>query len=203
MNNQRPQFKPKPVKLKSDDISLRPLSLDDADGFYQAGNYPELWQWVTPNYCLSLETTKQWIKKSLLEHARDQYIPFVIVDNSTDNIIGSTRYCSIRAADRNIEIGHTFISPDFQRSHVNTQAKLLLLTHAFEKLGAIRVELRTHEENWQSRNAIERIGASFEGVLRNLRILRDGTIRNTALFSITEQEWPEVKIALQLKMSKI
>ena len=202
MNSKRPQFDPKPIQLTSDSITLRPMSMDDVDGVYHAGNYPALWQWVTPNRCLSLDTTKQWLEESLTDQDKGQHVPFVIVDNKTNNIIGTTRYCSIRAADRNVEIGYTFISPEFQRSHVNTQAKFLLIAHAFEKLGAIRVELKTNENNWQSRNAIERIGATLEGIIRNFKILHDGTLRNTALFSITEQEWPEVKTALVLKINQ-
>ncbi len=165
MSLNRPTFNPQPVLLSSNKITLRPLSLDDAEGFFLAGNHPVLWQWVVPNFCVSLDIAKNWINESLEEQQKGNHIPFVIVDNNSNRIIGSTRYCSIRQADRGIEIGFTFITPEFQRSYVNTHAKFLLLQHAFEKLGAIRVEIKTHEKNQQSRNAILRIGAKFEGIL--------------------------------------
>jgi len=200
MQKQRPPFNPAPVKLSSEQVLIRPLTVEDAQGFYLAGQAKELWQWVFPNRCESLDRAKSWIEESLAFQDKGLHVPFVIVDRASGKIIGSTRYCSIRPADRNIEIGFTFISPEFQRTHVNTQAKYLLLKNAFENLGAIRVELRTHEKNRKSRNAILRIGAKFEAVLRNSRILPDGSIRNTALFSITEQEWPEVKAELESKI---
>lgn len=200
MNLNLPEFKPQAVLLSSSKITLRPLTMEDAEGFFQAGNFAELWQWVEPNHCASLTTAKDWIRRSLEEQQNNNQFPFVIIDNESNCIIGSTRYCTIRHADRGIEIGYTFITPKFQRSYVNTHAKFLLLQHAFEQLGAIRVELKTHEKNQKSRNAISRIGAVFEGVMRNHRILSDGNIRSTALFSITEQEWPEVKSNLLLKI---
>lgn len=201
MNTNRPPFEPKAITLTSEDILLRPLTLDDAEAFYHAGNYPKLWQWVSPNQCQSLATAKRWIRQSLELEKLGEHVPFVIIDKHSKNIIGTTRYCSIRRANRNIEIGFTFITPSFQRTHVNTQAKYTLLKHAFESLGAIRVEFRTHDQNQVSRKAIARIGATFEGVLRNLRILEDGSLRNTAMFSVTEQEWPEVKLSLEQKMA--
>lgn len=196
-------FNPKPVCLQGADISLKPLSLDDVEGFYLAGNYPVLWQWVLPNQCLSMATTRAWVEHSLEQQRMGNHLPFVIIDNISGQIIGSTRYCSIRREDRNIEIGFTFITPKFQRSYVNTQAKYLLLKHAFEHLGAIRVELRTHEKNLQSRDAIARAGAKFEGILRNNRILSDGSFRNSAMFSVVVEQWLECKRALEIKMVKV
>ena len=141
-----------------------------------------------PNPCETIESTNDWVAIVLTWLQLGDKVPFVSIDNQSQKIIGSTRYCSIRRDDRNIEIGHTFITPDFQRTHVNTQAKFLLLKHAVEILGVIRVEIKTHEKNQQSRHAILRIGAKFEGVLRNNGILSDGKVRSTAIFSITEQE---------------
>lgn len=202
MTQQRPAFHPSPITLQGDKITLRPLSPDDAAQFYRAGNYPELWQWVKPYHCLSLNAAQDWIAQSLAEQQSGQHVPFVIIDNQSQTLIGSTRYCSIRKEHRGIEIGFTFITPEFQRSYVNSQAKFLLLQHAFEQLGAIRVALQTHEKNHQSRNAILRIGASFEGILRNQRILSDGSLRSSAMFSITELEWPQIKQTLQVSSEK-
>lgn len=196
-------FNPQPLKLSTRDIALKPLAREDIEGFYNAGNHERLWGWVVPNPCKTIESTDDWVTKALNWQQLGEQIPFVIIDNLSQKIIGSTRYCSIRRDDRNIEIGHTFITPDFQRTHVNTQAKFLLLKHAFEVLGAIRVEIKTHEKNQQSRNAILRIGAKFEGILRNNRILPDGNVRSTAIFSITEQEWLKVKSELQVKMERV
>ena len=195
-------FTPKPVVLQGKDITLRPLSIADVEGFYLAGKAPQLWQWVLPNQCQSLATTRAWITHSLEQQVLGNHVPFVIVDNNSGRIIGSTRYCTIRAEDRNVEIGFTFINPEFQRTYVNTQAKYLLLQHAFEQLGAIRVELRAHEKNLQSRSAIARIGAKFEGILRNNRILSDGSYRNSAMFSVIDSEWPACKLALQEKIAR-
>jgi len=116
--------------------------------------------------------------------------------------VGSTRYCRIDIENSAIEIGFTFISTESQRSHINSNSKLLLLTHAFEKLDVIRVQLRTHEKNQKSRNAISRLGATFEGILRSHRLLSTGEYRNTALFSLLKSEWPKAKTNLQNKMAK-
>ncbi|ACA87641.1 GNAT family N-acetyltransferase [Shewanella woodyi] len=194
------RFTPHPITLESKDIQLRPLTREDVAGFQLAGNHEKLWQWVVPNPCKSLEMTAAWIEKALVEQELGNQVPFVIIDKQSQKVIGSTRYCSIRRDDRNIEIGHTFITPEFQRSHVNTQAKYLLLQHGFEVLDAIRVEIKTHAKNEQSRSAILRIGAEFEGILRNSRILPGGSYRNTAIYSIIEQDWPQVKSVLQGKM---
>jgi len=132
--------------------------------------------------------------------ANGEHVPFAIFDNDSGQFVGSTRYCSINTADKSLEVGFTFITPEFQRSYINTHAKYCLLKHAFEELGAIRVEFKTHESNNKSRKAIERLGAKFEGVLRNQRILPDGSYRNTAIFSVIATEWPTVKKALQEKM---
>ncbi|MFT2110406.1 GNAT family N-acetyltransferase [Marinomonas sp. 2405UD68-3] len=191
-----PEFLPQPVILQSEKVTLRPLSVDDVEGFFQAGHDPQLWQWVVPNQCESLATAQKWIETSLEALQNGEQVPFVIVDRASKRIVGSTRYCTIELADRGIEIGFTFISPEFQRSYINTHAKFLLLQHAFEALGAIRVQLKTHENNLQSRKAIARIGGVFEGIVRHQRIQSNGLIRNTALFSITNEEWPQVKINL-------
>ena len=198
----RSEFTPEPCVLASDRVTLRPLLISDAMEFYTAGKYEELWRWVQPNQCSSLAQSQSWIEQSLARQAEGQHVPFVVLDNASERVIGSTRFCSIRPEDRNIEIGFTFISPEFQRTHVNTHCKYLLLAQAFDVWGAVRVEFKTHEKNLKSRNAIARLGAQFEGVLRNQRILPDGSLRNTALFSVTEQEWPGVKRALEVKMKR-
>jgi len=194
-------FAPKPVTLSTDRVTLSPLTISHLEDFYQAGAFPEVWRWSLPDKCTSLSTAKTWLEHSQAMSDKGEHVPFAIFDNESGELVGSTRYCTIKREDRNIEIGFTFITPKFQRSYINTHAKYCLLKHAFEDLNAIRVEFKTHENNEKSRNAIARLGAKFEGVLRNQRILSDGTFRNTAIFSITEQEWPHVKEDLLTKLT--
>ncbi len=189
-------FKPVPILLTASKITLRPLQHQDAHALFVAGNHLSFWQWVQPNYCASLLDTQAWVASSLAAQDRGEHLPFVIIDNQTQALLGTTRFCAIRVEDRSIDIGFTFICPQFQRTYANTQAKYVLLEHAFESLGAVRVEFKTHENNQQSRRAISNLGASFEGILRHQRILADGTLRNTALFSIIHTQWPEVKARL-------
>jgi RimJ/RimL family protein N-acetyltransferase len=193
-------FQPKPVILTTDKVTLCPLNEGHLHAFFQAGAFPEIWRWSLPDKCTSLATTKAWLQYSQNMTEKGEHIAFAIFDNETEEFVGSTRYCTIKPDDRNLEIGFTFITPKYQRSHINTHAKYCLLKHAFEDLNAIRVEFKTHEKNQKSRNALSRLGAKFEGISRNQRILSDGTFRNTAIFSIIEQEWPVVKKSLIEKL---
>lgn len=193
-------FAPKPITLKTDKVTLEPLALEHLSQFYTAGSFPDIWTWSLPDKCTSIEATKAWLSYSKEMTDKGLHIPFAIFDNETQAFVGSTRFCSINKDDRTIEIGFTFITPKFQGSYINTHAKYCLLKHAFEQLNAIRVEFKTHEKNVKSRNAIARLGAKFEGILRNQRILSDGSYRNTAIFSIINSEWPSVKVNLESKM---
>jgi N-acetyltransferase len=194
-------FNPKPLILFTDKVVLRPLSIEHLEDFYLAGSFPDVWRWSLPDKCTSQEITKAWLQYSEKMMAQGDHIAFAIFDKASNEFVGSTRFCSIKREDRNIEIGFTFITPKYQRSYINTHAKYCLLKHAFEDLKAIRVEFKTHEKNIKSRNAIVRLGAKFEGVLRNQRVLSDGTFRNTAIFSIIDREWQHVKLNLEDKMS--
>lgn len=194
-------FEPKPLTLSTDKITLRPLDKEHLHAFYEAGAFPDLWTWSLPDKCSSLETTEQWLDYSQTMSDKGLHIPFAIFDNQQGEFVGSTRYCSINKDDKSIEIGFTFVTPQAQQSYVNTHAKYCLLKHAFENLNAIRVEFKTHEDNKKSRKAIARLGAKFEGILRNQRILCDGSYRNTAIFSIIASEWLTVKEDLLLKMA--
>jgi RimJ/RimL family protein N-acetyltransferase len=193
-------FNPQPITLTTDKISLRPLTKDHLDAFYQAGAFPELWTWSLPNQCTSKAQCEAWFTYSQAMVEKGDHVVFSIFDNQSGELVGSTRYCDINRDDRNLEIGFTFITPKYQRTYTNTHAKYCLLQHAFEQLGAIRVQFKTHEQNVTSRNAISRLGASFEGVLRHQRILPDGSFRNSAIFSIIDSEWSKVKAQLTAKM---
>jgi len=128
-------------------------------------------------------------------------LPFVVIDNDNGKIIGATRFCNASADSRRVEIGYTWYSTSYQRTSVNTECKLLLLTYAFEALDAIAVEFRTHWHNEKSRKAITRLGAKQDGVLRNHSIQADGAYRDTVVFSIINLEWPTVKKSLQFKLT--
>jgi len=194
-------FKPTSTTLCTNKVTLRPLTMAHLADFFSAGSFPDIWTWSLPDKCSSIKATENWLTYSQQMMVKGEHVPFAIFDNVSGEFVGSTRYCSIKSADKNLEIGFTFITPKFQRSYINTHAKYCLLKHAFEKLGAIRVEFKTHSQNKKSRDAITRLGAKFEGILRNQRILSDGSYRNTAIFSIIDTEWPTVKDHLQTKMN--
>ncbi len=193
-------IKPTAITLSTNKVTLRPLTLEHLSDFFSAGAFPEIWTWSLPDKCTSIEATKHWLQYSEQMAEQGLHVPFAIFDNNSGKFVGSTRYCTINTEDSSLEIGFTFITPQFQRSYINTHAKYCLLKHAFENLNAIRVEFKTHEQNTKSRNAIARLGAKFEGVLRNQRILPDGSYRNTAIFSVIDNEWQAVKQNLQQKM---
>jgi len=187
----------KPITLETSLIKLIPMTMQHVKDFCLAGNYPQVWQHMPINRCQNSEIAQAWLKEATDEMAQGLQLAFVIInkgiDNKADQIIGSTRLFRVNETDRTIEIGHTFITPHFQRSYVNSHAKYLMLKHVFEHLNVARVEICTHENNQQSRNAIARIGGHFEGILRKNRRAQNGDFRNTALFSIIDEEWPQVK----------
>jgi len=186
----------KPITLETNLIKLAPMTLKHLNAFCLAGNYPQVWQHMPINRCQSREVAEAWMEEAINEMAQGLQLAFVTIDKKTDNVIGSTRLFRCNYKDKAIELGHTFITPNFQRSYVNSHAKYLMLKHAFEHLNMSRVEICTHENNQQSRNAIARIGGHFEGILRKHRRSPNGDYRNTAMFSIIDDEWPQIKTAL-------
>jgi RimJ/RimL family protein N-acetyltransferase len=145
----------------------------------------------------SVEDARAWIDQALEVTATDTQIPFAIIERASGKAIGSTRYMDIRRNDRGLEIGWTWIGTVFQRTAMNTECKYLLLRHAFEDLGAVRVQLKTDLRNARSQRAIERLGAVREGVLRKHMVQWDGFIRDTVYYSVIESEWPGVKRRLE------
>jgi RimJ/RimL family protein N-acetyltransferase len=143
------------------------------------------------------ELMREFMGKALEAQSRGEEIPLTIIDRRTGRAIGSTRYLDIRHADLGLEIGWTWLSNESQRTAINTECKLMLLRHAFEELGAIRVQLKTDARNSRSRAAIGRIGARFEGILRQQRILHDGFRRDTAYYSVLAEEWGSVRERLE------
>ncbi len=183
-----------PVTLETQLIKLIPLTMQHLTEFSHAGNHHEIWQYMSvSNQCINIEKTKLWIQQANAAMAAGNEVAFVIIDKATNKLVGSTRLLRFNQAQSTLEIGHTFITPSFQRTYVNSHAKYLLLTYVFESLGINRVELCTHQNNVKSRHAIMRIGAHFEGIIRQHRIQESGQYRNTALFSILNNEWLQVK----------
>jgi RimJ/RimL family protein N-acetyltransferase len=184
-----------PVTLEGRHVRLEPLSQAHHADLSAVGLAEELWRWI-PTPVRTREEMSAYIQTALDEQARGVSIPFALIEKA-GNAIGSTRYGNIDRTHHRVEIGWTWVAPIWQRTAVNTEAKYLLLCHAFETLGCIRVELKTDSLNEKSRNAILRIGAREEGTFRNHMITASCRIRHTVYFSILDSEWPEVKSRLQ------
>ncbi len=184
-----------PVVLTGRLVQLEPLSLDHVEGLCVHGLDPQLWRWIPSSVGTAAEM-RAYVEAALAEQARGLALPFVIRDRGTGEIVGNTRFGNISAADRRLEVGWTWVAARHQRTGVNTEAKTLLLTHAFETLGAHRVELKTDALNEKSRNAIARIGAVQEGIFRRHIVCASGRVRDTVYFSIIDSEWPAVKAKL-------
>jgi len=181
-----------PLALKGRYAALEPLAREHAAGLRRAAADGKLWQlWYTS--VPAPEATEAYIDAALKMREELGAMPFAVRDTTDGEIVGCTRYFNVDAINRRLEIGFTWYSKRAQRTAINTECKLLLLTHAFEKLKCVAVEFRTHWFNQASREAIARIGAKQDGVLRNHQILADGSYRDTVVFSIIESEWPAVK----------
>lgn len=189
-----------PIILEDSYVKLMPMKREHIQDLFLAGQDPEIWNWTTSPYCLTVQNTTEWVEVCLQNAEQGTQVPFVIIDKASNNIVGSTSYLNISLEHKFIEIGYTFLAPKAQRGYINRRNKLLLLTHAFETLGMNRVALQTHAMNEKSRTAIIGIGAKFEGVQRNCRIQHDGSIRSSAFFSIIKPEWPKAKVALTNKI---
>jgi RimJ/RimL family protein N-acetyltransferase len=181
-----------PVTLEGRDVRLEPLAKAHVAGLAQVGLDEELWRWI-PVPVRTAEEMAAYIETALQEQDRGVSLPFAILEKATGRAIGSTRYGNIDRTHHRVEIGWTWVARDRQRTAVNTEAKYLLLRHAFETLGCLRVELKTDSLNERSRAAILRIGALEEGTFRNHMITASGRIRHTVYYSIIESEWPAVK----------
>jgi RimJ/RimL family protein N-acetyltransferase len=181
-----------PVTLAGKHATLEPLAREHEDGLRRAAADGELWRlWYTS--ITPPEKMSAYVAAALDMRERLGAMPFIVRDNAGGDIVGCTRYFNVDAANRRLEIGHTWYAKRAQRTAINTECKLLLLTHAFEKLRCIAVEFRTHWFNHASREAIARLGAKQDGVLRNHQLGPDGSYRDTVVFSIIESEWPAVK----------
>lgn len=185
-----------PVVLQGRHVRLVPMTLDHVPALWEAASDPELWR-LTVSRMDGEGDMRRYVQAALDGQARGTALPFVTLDAAGERVIGSTRFGSIEAAHRRVEIGWTWIAAPWQRTAVNTEAKYLMLRHAFEALGCIRVELKTDVLNQRSRRAILRIGAREEGILRKHAITDAGRIRDTVYFGIVDDDWPLVKARLE------
>ena len=193
---------PKTSTLKGDYVHLEPLSQKHHDDLVEAckdGDAWKLWYTLVPGP----EGMKKTIDLRLALAERGTMRPFAVIENGSRKAVGMTTYLNIDADNQHLEIGATWYAKRVQRTAVNTEAKLLLMTHAFESQKAIAVEFRTHFFNQQSRRAIERLGARLDGILRNHQIAPNGTLRDTCVYSIINSEWSTVKAHLEWQLKKV
>ncbi len=189
-----------PVTLRGPHAQLKPLSHEHSEGLTEAVKDGELWKlWYT--FVPKPEDMRKEIDRRLGLQAAGSMLPWTVFD-ADGKIAGMTTYMNVDAANRRVEIGSTWYARRVQRSALNTQCKLLLLAHAFEKLECIAVEFRTHFFNHQSRRGIERLGAKLDGILRNHQLASNGTLRDTVVYSIIAGEWPTVKVHLNYQLNE-
>ncbi|WP_285399338.1 GNAT family protein [Lysinibacillus sp. fls2-241-R2A-57] len=184
------------IALENEVVLLKPLGQEDAQGILEAGSYPEIWPYLSTTI-EKMDDVHNFVDNALAKKHEKTEFPFVIVDKHSEQIIGSTRFMDIDEHHKRLEIGTSWITPTFWRTTINTNCKYLLLQYCFEVLNLQRVQIKTDHENVRAQKAIERIGGKKEGILRNHMVRKDGTTRHTVMYSITLQEWPEVKKHLQ------
>ena len=187
------------VVLEGKEVQLVPLRINHREGLLKAASDGELWKlWFTS--VPSEENIDLYLQTAFHEQEAGRALPFTIIDKKSNTIIGSTRYCNVIPTQKRVEIGYTWYAKSFQRTAKNTEAKLLLLGHAFETLQCIAVEFRTHHKNEASRKAIARLGAKQDGILRQHQQLEGGSYRDTVVFSILNIEWKIVKQKLENRL---
>ncbi len=191
-----------PVTLEGRLVRLEPLSLGHLPGLIEAGRDPVTWRWM-PAPGDTDARMRRIVEEALAARERGDELPFATLDAASGRVVGSTRYLSIVAPHRRLEIGWTWLGPAARGTAVNSEAKLLMLEHAFERLGARRVEFKTDALNERSRAALLAIGATFEGILRRHMQMRDGRERDSAYFSVVADEWPPVRSALEARIERL
>jgi RimJ/RimL family protein N-acetyltransferase len=190
-----------PVTLEGQYVRLEPLSLDHQAALSAVLLDEDLWRWM-PRQVLTPDAMVEFIRMTLKWRDEGSALPFATIYKPTNEVVGMSRYLTIERDHHTIEIGGTLVGKNWQRTIVNTEAKYLMLRHAFETLGCIRVQFQTDSLNTKSRNAILRLGATQEGIFRNKIICWDGRIRHSVYFSITDEEWSNVKANLEAKLAR-
>ena len=191
-----------PVVLTGKHVRLEPMTEEHVPGLAEIGVGQTFWDFMLYGNMNSVDDMHDWVQDILSRAKKGTDLPFVVIHLASGRVAGATRYLNIVSKDRGLEIGGTWYGLEFQRTPVNTECKYLLLRHAFETLGCIRVQLKTDSRNERSQKAIERLGAVKEGILRNHMILPDGRYRHSVFYSILDTEWPEVKRRLEEMMGK-
>lgn len=194
---ERLRFQVTPVTLQGTRVSLEPLAAAHIPGLVEVGLEPSIWRHLLYGDVDSPERMRAFVEDLLARQAQGTDLPFVVIHQPSGKLAGCTRYLDIQPTNRALEIGGTWYGLEYQRTAVNTESKYLLLRHAFEILGAVRVQFKTDELNLRSQIAIERLGAVREGVLRHHMIRPDGTLRSSVYYSILAPEWPAVKQRLE------
>jgi RimJ/RimL family protein N-acetyltransferase len=187
------------ITLEGTVVRLEPLRIEHLDALCQVGLDPEIWRWTHSNV-RSRDDMQRYVETALTEQHRGAALPFATVERQGGLVVGSTRFGNIDMANRHLEIGWSWIAPPWQRSAINTEAKYLMLRHAFETVGCMRVEFKTDVLNTRSRQALLRIGAKEEGILRQHMITATGRLRDTVYYSILDHEWPAIKGELERKL---
>ena len=190
-----------PTTLVGRYIILRPPSIEDIDGLSIAARDGEIWNNRFSQFP-NLNEIEKYIQEMLDLSSKGSILPFITIHKASNTIVGTTRYLNIDYENHRLEIGHTWIAKSCRKTYVNTEAKFLMLQYAFEKLACITVEVGTDVLNTVSRQAIQRLGAKQDGILRHHKIMRDGRIRNTVCYSIIKPEWKQVKKNLMEKLMK-
>jgi RimJ/RimL family protein N-acetyltransferase len=190
------------IPLRGDLVALEPLAEEHADGLWNAAQAPEIWEWLA-HLGSSREYFDRWFELSLTAHREGREGVFASRDRRGGALVGSTRYLAVRPADRALEIGWTWLNPIAWRRGINVEQKLLLLGHAFETLGCVRVELKTDARNERSRAAMAALPARFEGIHRNHMIVPDVGQRDSAFFSVIDSEWPAVRANLERRLGRV
>ncbi len=198
--SERPSFAISPVVLEGTHVRLEPMSREHLNALFAVGQDEEVFRWMSV-WPRTRDDFARWIDTALAAQSSGTELPFVTVDRATSGVVGSTRYLNISPRDRRLEIGWTWLTPAAQRTRINTEAKLLQLTHCFETLGCVRVEWKTDARNEKSRNAILRLGAVQEGILRKQMFTQHGIYRDNVWFGMLDDEWPAAKARLQAKLA--
>lgn len=190
------------ISLEGPTLTLMPMEIEQLDDLWNAAQAQEIWEF-TASKIKSKEDMKLTIEAATAERERGIQMPFVVVDKESGKMIGSSRYLDVSRSHKSLEIGWTWYHPDYWRTRVNTETKFLMLQYAFEEMDMNRVQFCTDLRNIRSQTAISRLGAKKEGVLRRHRVIADGYVRDTVVFSIIKEEWPMVKLTLQDMMKRI
>lgn len=190
-----------PTTLDGNLLRLEPLSESSANALYHVGKDPDVWTWMSRPEFSSLSDTERWIEHASHLELLGEQVPFAIIDSAKEIAVGSTRFLSIDVANESIEIGYTWLASQYWNSLFNTEAKYLMLRHAFEQWGFNRVQFLTDQRNIRSQKALAGLGAQLEGTIRQHRIMYDGHRRSSMIYSILKAEWPEVEDRLRTKLN--